>query len=350
MHLATPLRAWAQRFAFLLLVGAAFGLMLLGKADTVFVERARTTITDAVTPVLDVVSRPIASVAELLQEGKELAALRAQNVALRRENARLQHWQTVARRLEAENQALAQLLNMAPEPETDYVTGRVIADSGGAFVRSVLINAGATQGIEKGQAALSGEGVVGRIAEVGQNSARVLLLTDINSRIPVVLAESRYRGILAGDNTAHPRLIYLPEQARPEVGRRLVTSGHGGVFPPGLPVGRVVQVDEQGVRVAPFADWNRMEFLRVADYGMPGILLTGGSEAPKPPATSGAQDTPAPAEDAPAAAPSKTPSTTAPAEPQGTPTAEAAETQPTGTTQTAENMPRDVPRPPERPE
>jgi rod shape-determining protein MreC len=285
LTLATPIRAWAQRFAFLLLVGAAFALMLVGKADTVFVERARTAITDAVTPVLDVVSRPIASVANVLREGQELAALRAQNAALRQENARLQHWQTVARRLQAENAALSQLLNVAPEPSTSYATGRVIADSGGAFVRSVLINAGAGQGVQKGQAALAGEGLAGRVAEVGQRSARILLLTDINSRIPVTIADSRYRGILAGDNTARPHLRYLPEEARPQPGDRIVTSGHGGVFPPGLPVGRVVEAGESGIRVAPFADWNRMEFLRVVDYRMPGILMTDGAKAPKPPGT-----------------------------------------------------------------
>jgi rod shape-determining protein MreC len=233
MHLATPIRAWAQRFAFLLLVGAAFALMLLGKADTVMVERARTAITDAVTPVLDVVSRPIASVAGVLQEGKELAALRAQNAALRQENRRLQHWHTVARRLRAENAALAQLLNMAPEPETEYVTGRVVADSGGAFVRSVLVNAGRRQGIAKGQAALSGDGLAGRVAEVGQTSARVLLLTDINSRIPVVVEDSRHRGILAGDNSASPHLLYLPEEADPDVGERVVTVATAASSRPG---------------------------------------------------------------------------------------------------------------------
>jgi len=285
LTLATPIRAWAQRFAFLLLVGAAFTLMLIGKADTVFVERARTAITDTVTPVLDVVSRPIASVANVLREGQELAALRAQNTALRQENARLQHWQTVARRLRAENAALTDLLNMAPEPSTNYTTGRVVADGGGAFVRSVLINAGSADGIAKGQAALAGDGLAGRVAEVGRRSARVLLLTDINSRIPVTIADSRYRGILAGDNTAHPRLRYLPEEARPEQGDRIVTSGHGGVFPPGLPVGRVAEAGEGNVRVAPFADWNRMEFLRVVDYRMPGILMTDAAKAPQPPGT-----------------------------------------------------------------
>ncbi len=273
-RIATPIRAWAQRFAVLLLIGASFGLMLLGKADVVVIERARSTISDAVAPVLDAASRPVTSVAELLREGKELAALRAENAALRRENQRLEHWRTVAHRLEAENRALGELLNLAPKPETRYVTGRVVADSGGAFARSVLINAGRKQDVAKGQAALTGDGLAGRVAEVGRRSARILLITDINSRIPVVIQSTRQKAILAGDNSDMPRLRYLPDEAAVARGQRVVTSGHGGVFPPGLPVGRVVKVSDTNIRVRPRVDWNRMEYLRVVDYGMSGILMT----------------------------------------------------------------------------
>ncbi len=273
-RIATPIKAWAQRFAVLLLIGASFGLMLMGKADVVMIERARTTVSDAVAPVLDAASRPVASVAELLREGKELAALRAENAALRRENQRLEHWRMVAHRLEAENRALGELLNLAPKPDTRYVSARVVADSGGAFARSVLINAGRKQDVAKGQAALTGDGLAGRVAEVGRNSSRILLITDINSRIPVVIQSTRQKAILAGDNSDMPRLRYLPDEATVARGQRVVTSGHGGVFPPGLPVGRVVKVSDTNIRVRPRVDWNRMEYLRVVDYGMSGILMT----------------------------------------------------------------------------
>ena len=285
--IATPVKAWAQRFAVLLLISASFGLMLLGKADVAVVERARTAVNDTVAPVLDAASRPIATVADVLREGKELAALRAENAALRRENARLEHWRTVAHRLEAENRALGKLLNLAPEPATSYVTGRVVADSGGAFAHSVLINAGEKQGVVKGQAAMTGDGLAGRVAEVGRSSARVLLITDINSRIPVVIQSTRQKAILAGDNSDMPRLRYLPGDAAVARGQRVVTSGHGGVFPPGLPVGRVVKASESEIRVRPLVDWNRMEYLRVVDYGMSGILMTEPEPAGQTAAASG---------------------------------------------------------------
>lgn len=272
-HLATPFKAWAQRFALLALVGAAFALMLLGKTDTLLVERARTAVTDAVAPILDAASKPVATVNDVFEQARELAALHEQNAALRARNERLMHWQTVARTLEAENAALRDMLHLVPDPSRRFVTARVIGDQGGAFVRSVLVNAGEQDGVERGQAALSGEGLAGRVAHVGTRSARVLLVTDMNSRIPVLVGGLRHRAVLAGDNTRQPSLLYIGPRVKIGVGDRVVTSGHGGVLPPGLPVGVVAEIGEAAIRIQPFVDWHHLEFLRIVDHEMPGLLL-----------------------------------------------------------------------------
>jgi rod shape-determining protein MreC len=146
------------------------------------------------------------------------------------------------------------------------VTARVIGDSGGAFVRSVLVNAGTAQGISKGQAAVTGKGLAGQVVQVGYRSARVLLITDINSRVPVLVEGSRKRAILAGDNGILPRLTFMPVNASVVPGDRVVTSGHGGVFPPGLPVGRITVADDGVLRVAPFFELDRLEYIRLVDY------------------------------------------------------------------------------------
>lgn len=268
-HLTTPIRAWAHRFAFLILIVAAFALMLLGKADTVLVERARTAVTDAVAPILEIASRPVGTVRDVLDQIRELADLRAENAALRRENQRLRQWQAVAQRLEAENLALRELAQMVPDAGLRFITARVIGDTGGAFARSVLVNAGARDGVAKNQAAITSEGLAGRVTEVGLRSARVLLITDINSRIPVLVGESRERAILGGDNTGQPKLLYLMPNSEIRPGDRVITSGHGGVFPPDLPVGIVTQASETAMRVQPYIDWAHMEFLRLADYDLP---------------------------------------------------------------------------------
>ena len=180
-RLTTPIKAWTQRFAFLFLVVGAFALMLIGKADTVLVERVRTVAGDAVAPILEFIARPIDTIGNTVAGIGELTELRARNAALERENERLRHWQTVARRLEAENAALRSLTDMVPDPRLRFITARVVGDQGGAFARSVLVNAGSRDGIAKGQAAVTTRGVAGRVTEVGQRSSRVLLLTDRKS-------------------------------------------------------------------------------------------------------------------------------------------------------------------------
>lgn len=270
-RLAT-LKVLAQRFAFLSLIMASFALMLLGKADALLVERIRLAVSDTVVPILDVLSRPTAAIADVVGNIREMSSLRAENARLRDENARLMHWQTVARHLDNENRALRSQLNFIPDPDPSFITTRVIADTGGAFVHSMLINSGSRDGIRKGQAVIAGETLVGRVAEVGVRSARVLLLTDINSHIPVMLENSRAKAILTGDNSDRPRMAYLSPNTTAAPGDRVVTSGHGGAFPPGVGIGVVSSVQDGVVRVEPFIHRYQLEYVTVVDYGLAGIL------------------------------------------------------------------------------
>ncbi len=272
LRLAAPLKVFAQRFAFLGLVAIAVGLMVLGKAEAPLVERVRMIVVDAVVPILDAVARPVATVAHVSERIREILDLHAENVRLREENRHLLQWQAVARKLEAENRSLRELLRFTPDPTATFVSARVVGNAGGSFLRAVLVTAGSRDGVTKGQVAVTGDGVAGRVTEVGERSARILLITDINSHVPVLLESSRDRAILVGDNSDRPKLVFLPANARPQIGERVVTSGHGGVFPPGLPVGIVVATGEAGVRVRPFVDFDRLEHVRLIDYGLDGTL------------------------------------------------------------------------------
>jgi len=277
-RLAT-LRQLAQRFAFVALVLASFVLMLLGKADTLLIERVRLVVEDTAAPVLDVMSRPAAAIARLVDSVRDIARIRADNVRLKEENERLLHWQTVARRLDVENRALHGQLNFVPDPPTAFITARVVGDTGGAFVDSMLVNAGTRDGVRNGEAVISGEAMVGRIAEVGLRFSRVLLLTDINSHLPVMLEGSRAKAIMTGENTDRPRLNYLSPNAIVQPGDRVVTSGDGGAFPPGLPIGVVSSVQDGGARIEPFVHRYQLEYVEVVDYGLPGIIDTDSSDS-----------------------------------------------------------------------
>jgi len=275
-------KSLAQRFAYMGLVLTAFALMILGKVDLLLMDRFRAQVTDAVAPILDGLSRPVESVSKAVDHVRELADLKAENQRLRENQARLLQWQAAARKLEAENKILRNLLNFVPGPEPSFITARVIADTGGAFAHSLILNAGARDGVAKGQAAMTGEGLVGRVAGVGTRSARILLITDLNSRIPVLVGPGRSRAILAGDNSDRARLTRLPSGETVSPGDRVVTSGHGGAFPYGLPVGVVTQVDDGGITVEPYVERNRLEYVRLLEFGLGGILK--GPEANLPPA------------------------------------------------------------------
>lgn len=279
LRLAAPLRVLAQRFTFLSLVALSVGLMVFGKAEAPLVERARTTVTDALVPVLDAVSRPVATAAELVNRMNEIVDVHAENNRLREENERLLRWQAAALKLEVENRSLREISKVTADDAVSFVTARVVADAGGTFVRSVLVMAGTRDGVTKGQSAVTGDGLVGRVGEAGERSARVLLLTDLNSQVPVIIESSRERAILAGDNSDKPRLTHLAVTARPQIGDRVMTSGHGGVFPPGLPVGVIVAVNDGVARIKPFVEFHRLDHVRLIDFGLAGTLPVG---APPP--------------------------------------------------------------------
>jgi len=270
--IAQPVRGLAHRFAYLSLIVAAFGLMMVGKVDAVLMERARTMVTDSVAPIMDTMSRPVESASQFFRKVEALWGMYEDNEALRGDNERLNQWQAVARHLEAENIALRELLNFTAEPEAGFVSARVIADTGGAFAHSLLLGAGSRQRVAKGQAVVTGAGLVGRIAGVGKRSSRILLITDLSSRIPVMIEPGRQRAILAGDNTDRPRLIHMTPGATLSPGDLVVTSGHGGAFPVGIAVGVVSDVNDKGGVVTPFVARDRLELVKVVDFGLQGIL------------------------------------------------------------------------------
>ncbi len=271
IRLSIPVRQALSRLTLPVLIAVAFGVMLLGKADAQLAERVRMALADALAPIFGVVSEPIASVHDAVSDAGGLLTLRAENVRLHEENDRLRQWQAVAMALDAENAALKANLHWIPDPAPSYVTARVVADAGGVYARAVLLSTGPTKRITKGQIALDERGLVGRVTEVGLRSARVLLITDINSRIPVTLEGSRGRAMLVGTNNARPRVMFWPEGSMPAEGERVVTSAEASAFPSGLPIGTVHYTASNVPEVEPFARLDRLEVVRIFDYGLTGI-------------------------------------------------------------------------------
>ncbi len=272
IRLSIPFRQALAKLTLPVLIAAAFGLMLLGKADALLAERARMALADALAPLFGIVAEPLASVQTALGETHALLSLRDDNARLKQENEDLRRWQAVALALDAENATLKANLRWVPDPAPSYVTARVVADAGGVYARAVLLSVGPNHGVTKGQIALDDRGLVGRVTEIGSRSARVLLMTDINSRIPVTLENSRARAILTGTNGPRPRLMYWPEGVLPAEGERVVTSAEANAFPAGLPVGTVHYSANNVPEVEPAAQLDRLEVVRIFNYGLHGLL------------------------------------------------------------------------------
>ena len=260
------IRQLLKKFALVILFLIAFVMMLLNKTDTVLIDKTSSVATDIVSPVVDVLILPARLLANAYDYLKDLSLAHKQNQFLKAENRRLRLVSERARSLEIENRLLAKLLNYTRPDEENLVTARVVAEEGDAFSHSLIAYTGKNSTAQKGQIVLTDKGVVGRLDKVGQLYSKILMITDINSRIPVMIENTRVRGILAGDNELNPKLVFTPISADIKEGDRIVTSGVAGVFPAGLPIGVVSHVSKREIRVLPSADLNKVEYVKIVSF------------------------------------------------------------------------------------
>ncbi|MCO4824299.1 MAG: rod shape-determining protein MreC [Amylibacter sp.] len=240
-----------------------FAIFLIWRIDNPRAERFRMAVIDRIFPNLEWVLAPVAHVSNMISDAQSYSRIYQQNQELRRELQQMKAWKEAAIQLEQKNAKLLDLNNVKLNPKLTYTTGVVLTDSGSPFRQSALINIGRRDGVVDGWAAMDGLGLVGRISGVGKNSARVLFLTDSSSRIPIEVTPSGQKAILAGDNTPLPPLEFVDGVDQVRAGDRVVTTGDGGVFPPGLLAGTVLLGGDGRLRVRLAADYRRLEFLRV---------------------------------------------------------------------------------------
>jgi rod shape-determining protein MreC len=271
IRLSIQARQALVRLTLPVLIVASFGVMLLGKADAFLAERARVALADGLGPIYAALAAPLGHIHATIGEIVTLWDMREENARLRAENETLRRWQSIALALDSENQRLKASLQWIPDPAASFVTARVVADTGGVYARAALLAVGPNHGIRKGEIAVDERGLIGRITEVGSRTARVLLLTDLNSRIPVILETSRAHAILVGTNGTRPRLQYWPEGVVPAEGERVVTSAEANAFPANLPVGTVHHSATGAAEVEPAALLQKLEVVRIFNYGLNGV-------------------------------------------------------------------------------
>lgn len=187
----------------------------------------------------------------------------SENRRLKAELAEMRQWRDRALALQDQNERFKSLMGLRTDPPIPMAAARVVSDSRGPFANTRLADAGSERGIQVGNPVLNERGLVGRVVGVSRGVSRVLLLTDIASRTPVMIDRTNARAILTGDGGPNPKLEYLRGVDPIQQGDRVVTSGDGGVVPRGLPVGAAVKGLDGRWRVVLFADQSSIDFVRI---------------------------------------------------------------------------------------
>lgn len=261
-------RLFARKLLIAALFISALALMMLSKADIMLLNKVTDTAFLIFNPLIKVVQLP----AQLVYDGygtiKDVVRVYKENKQLKKENLEMTLLKNQVRTLKMENKLLSGLLNYTPPPEATFVSAKIIAEEGDGFSHSLIAYIDKDADVQEGQIVLGSESVIGRIEAVSGHYVRILLFTDINSKIPVIVERSRERGILSGDNTAIPKLLFTSLDADIRTGDMLVTSGVAGIFPAGLPIGIVSRIGEDEIDVETITDIPRLEYVRIVNYGI----------------------------------------------------------------------------------
>ena len=274
----------SQRVAVTLLGTVAIAMLIFAKTQEDGIDKLRLAVAGWMAPVYATLSEPVAAVNRAVGNARVFWSTYDDNSVLREELRQMQEWRSRALSLEQQNRVLRAQLHMTRPAPLQFITARVLSDTGGPFLRTRLLRAGTDDGVEKGQAVVASGVLVGKIVAAGRSVSRLLLLTDLNARVPVMLERLRERSVLAGDNSDRPKLLHLRAGSDVAPGDQVVTSGNGGLYPPGLPVGRVSAVGRSGIEVSPFADFSRLEYVTIVLQQRPAGLdlppIGGKSHAP----------------------------------------------------------------------
>ncbi len=244
------------------LIVVSLTLTAMDKFDLPVTVAVRTNVQDGLSPVLRLATAVITPVVLTARDLSEWQSLASEHIRLREENDRLKGWQARAQALERQAVALNDLARVVEEPKLAFVTARIVTAASGPFVRGALLDAGRDHGVRPGYPVMSAQGLVGRVAAAGTRSARLLLLTDYNSRIPVIIGAEAVRAVMQGDNAPLPKIAYLQTGAIIKPGDEVFTSGVGGLYPRGLRVGTVVDTGDV-LLIEPAARLERVDYISV---------------------------------------------------------------------------------------
>ena len=251
-----------QRFSLFLLVIASLVLLFFDSLESKPISFVRSFVKDTIYRGSLITSSPIKGAKYVTTKVSGHLKLFQKYSKLQEDYSQLKNEISKSEFLELENTQLRKLINEQIESNSNLVSSRVMLDKQSPYLNSYVLNSGSNKKIKKGMAVLDGKNFIGRIVDVNFFSSRVLLVTDLNSKIPVVIQPSGHHAILSGHNIKEPTLEYLPEDHKISNKDKVYTSGKEGIFSPGIPIGEAkVNVDK--VSVLLFSDLTQITFVNI---------------------------------------------------------------------------------------
>jgi rod shape-determining protein MreC len=251
---------------------AKFAILFLLSCVSLFIQqynhptvvKTRLMATEVMLPVVQVVNKPFGALKAFASYIHSYQSLVEENVKLKSQNEFLVKQHNQVQYQVAENQLLRQALNIKEILTDEVVATHVVHQVFDGISRHYFVNATVQEGVSKDNPVLTTQGYLcGRVIEIGMTSSRFMPIFDVSSRIPVQIEHNKEQGILAGEGLYELSLIHVENMDHIKVGDRLITSGIGGVFPPGLPVATVSEVSKNSIKAQPLASTRDLDFVLI---------------------------------------------------------------------------------------
>lgn len=247
-------------------IGVCLVLIITSKIRRDVTDDISMFFTDISEPIVRVGSSPFNKIISSFTDLNELMIARSENKILREENEKLKALYIKSLNINEENKELKALIKYIGIRSVKYHVARFIGYSHQLYSNKAFIDAGSKQGIKEDSIVTGKNSLIGRISQVGADKSRVLLVTDINSKIPIITSRSRTRGILVGNNTSLMEIAYLENNHGILVGDMVFTSGDGDSLPPGILIGVVKKVSQNYVAVQMAEDISNVNLVGIVEY------------------------------------------------------------------------------------
>ena len=251
-----------QKFSLLALIIASVILLSLESINSKSLNFVRSAIKDVIYRTSFIVSIPENTISPMFTTIQSHFKTYEQYELIKLELQQLKNQQNQIAYLKTENDKLKKVIEDTDIYNYESIISKVLVDKKSPFLKSVILNKGFNSGLKKGMPVLKGPYFVGRITEVNYLSSRVLLISDLNSKIPVLIEPNGYQAIMSGTGGDFAQLDFLPKNHQLEVGNLVYTSGTGGIFFAGIPIGRIELIEEQ-LYVKFFSDLNQLYLINV---------------------------------------------------------------------------------------